>query len=137
TAIDYSAPLDPVTLPVGNYSVSKELAAHQATLEEYADHYIARFRQEGSPCYIDPDNFAPQFDFDCETTCEECREALGTEMEFVTSHLKGIYHIEDSDTTTLVVTYSGGQYNVSVTPNEDANFGIPIPEDEAEGHAYR
>ncbi|MCO6175372.1 DUF6443 domain-containing protein [Flavobacterium sp. NRK F10] len=81
------------TLEVGNYNIVKEIVVDDDVLNNYADDYINRLKVEG--CVICPEALSPEAAFeDCFQTCEECVEALGTDVnDYILTHLE-LYNID-------------------------------------------
>jgi len=68
------------TAPVerGTFMVTKNLTVNKATLEAYADDYIARLTDENGPCYTPFETIAPEplFIDGCFTSCQECEDSV-------------------------------------------------------------
>jgi RHS repeat-associated protein len=75
----------PISLPIGSYTLIKELTLNDAALQSYLDDY---FNPQLNSCILTYDDFVDQainlIDFsDCEMTCDECLTKLGSVSEFV------------------------------------------------------
>lgn len=64
-----------LTLPRGSYTIDKRLVVNEAALLNYVEHYL---NPDENPCLLDTTIFEVEVPFDCNTTCEECAEGLGT-----------------------------------------------------------
>lgn len=64
-----------LTLPRGSYTIDKRLVVNEAALLNYVAHYL---NPDENPCLLDTTIFEVEVPFDCNTTCAECAEGLGT-----------------------------------------------------------
>lgn len=64
-----------LTLPRGSYTIDKRLVVNEAALLNYVSHYL---NPDENPCLLDTTIFEVEVPFDCNTTCAECAEGLGT-----------------------------------------------------------
>ena len=130
-----------LSLNTGNYSLLKELKVNKEVLNDYADKYMAKITDSSSSCYINPSdflNFSSTTNITCETTCEECIASIGTQTDYISNQLMGIYHVSNNDANPFTIDAT----TFDVTINQPAsgssiNFGQPIPETEVEGFAIR
>ncbi|MEM9337181.1 MAG: DUF6443 domain-containing protein [Bacteroidota bacterium] len=78
---ELTAPLQAINMPRGSYRVSKRLAVHVPTMEQYADDYVERLQDPTDACYVAPETVSdlPALDLSgCFVTCEDCEAALIT-----------------------------------------------------------
>ena len=137
STIDYSHDFSPsnLLLNTGNYSLVKELKVDENTLNDYADHYVRMLTDKkfGGSCYINPNDFSPQLNIDCETTCQECEESIGTKCQYVLKQIKNIYNVPQTNTTLFTQNGSNCSIivnNLNTNEDESINFGQPISQEE-------
>ena len=68
-------------LKIGNYSVTKRLTVQQASLNNFADQYMAQFTDPAGACYVNPNDFAPEVSLKgCLDVCHLCLLDYGIDM---------------------------------------------------------
>ncbi len=109
------------TLNTGTYSLTKDLRINEDVLNNYADEYVALLINPSSDCYADPAGFAPNVDFlsDCDLTCDECTDELGSRDDFIIEQFNLYYDTYD---TSIVFTININVVTwASSDPAADAN----------------
>ncbi|WNM19473.1 DUF6443 domain-containing protein [Flavobacterium capsici] len=133
--VNYQQSFNPANLllSTGSYSLVKELKVNQNTLQNYANHYVEMLTNPeiGGSCYIDPHGFSPeQFNIDCNTTCEECTQSIGTKCNYVLKQLKNIYNVPEGNNAVFVQNSSTCAVTVNNSQiTETINFGQPISQE--------
>ena len=96
TSVDYEFDLTSIPLPVGTYSVNKELTINEQALEDYASQYRLDLQDPTNDCYEDPSIFNPNVDtamcFGLD--CDDCATEWGTNIEYIESNLNAFYSVE-------------------------------------------
>ena len=128
-------------LNTGSYPLAKSLQVNEAILNAYADYYVEKLTTEGNECYISPNNFNPSLQIDCDISCEECEESVGSEAWiYVLNTLKSIYNITTQDYTqyfTINQQTSEVTVQVSQPIDQDVNLGQQITQIEISGFVTR
>ncbi|MFL9843551.1 RHS repeat domain-containing protein [Flavobacterium rhizosphaerae] len=122
-------------LNTGNYTLFKELRVNKEALNNYADFYESQLRDPNSECYVDPGIFAPVLEIDCETTCADCRESIGTQADYILTELKGYYNIADNDNTSLTINTTNLQVTIGASAVDV--LGNAIEQQKVNGLVYR
>lgn len=134
-----------VDLNVGTYSLVKDLQINKNRLEIYANQYIAELRNENSPCYLDPNAFAPQADFNsCAITCDGCAIdlvslyytfAIEPTIDDITTQIIEVakQNYVDIHTTGFESDASGNETSVPITNTDGDVFPIENWNDFDEG----
>jgi RHS repeat-associated protein len=135
-----SQPLLPeeIVLSTGSYSILKELKVKESSLNAFADRYVSSLTDPQSSCYIDPSDFGPNINIDCNTTCQECTESIGTQYQYVVKQLNAAYNVTGGSN---IFSVDQSTFAVSIIsqplPSSPINFGQPIATEEANGMAFR
>ena len=81
-------------LNTGTYAFRKELKVSDSILNIYAQHYRDKLQNPDSNCYINPDLFTPDAQFDTCTAilCSTCVDNLGPLGGYVVAELKTQYY---------------------------------------------
>lgn len=126
---------NPLQLKTGNYSLIKELKVNKAVLDEYADAYMAKLQDPtNTACYINPMEFVPPtISITCETTCEQCRESIGSKDDYILKQLNGIYGVPEGS---IIFVVNPTTFAVTINQpgsNSPINFGQEIVQNDVDG----
>ncbi|SPE77624.1 RHS Repeat protein [Flavobacterium columnare] len=123
-------------LEVGDYKLSKTLKVNKETLEGFADDYVANLRS----C-VKLEDFNPNININCKTTCEECEASVGTLPNFILNNLNGIYQVPTDKLIAGATYFIVNPNTLSVTQNSSAlpadvtvNYGMSITDVELKKH---
>jgi RHS repeat-associated protein len=81
---DFQQVLQSLTLQKGSYTVEKRLQVNQAALNKYVLNYL---NPDQNPCLLDTIDFEVEVELDCNTTCEECAQALGSLASYLSESM--------------------------------------------------
>ncbi|PHR44316.1 MAG: hypothetical protein COA32_14985 [Fluviicola sp.] len=98
-----SAPMENISLLQGSYHLSKTIKVNEQALEAYLSDYLSN-----SPCVLDITDFYEDPALDCNTSCQECEDDLGTLSEYLAlkgSELGGELTPQDSTDYTIEYNY--------------------------------
>ena len=79
----------------GAYKVYKKLRVDEEELEKHAQEFLAKLTdKDNAACYIRPDSLGPSTGLltDCDFTCQECDDQLGSLETYVLNELKLAYN---------------------------------------------
>ncbi|WP_163444385.1 RHS repeat domain-containing protein [Flavobacterium columnare] len=138
TPFEIEVPILPkdLQLEIGDYKLSKILKVNKESLEGFADDYVANLRS----C-VKQQDFEPQININCNTTCAECEASVGTLSNFILTNLNGIYQVPTDklidgssyfvvNPNTLLVSI-----NASALPTDvNVNYGMSIADVELKKH---
>ncbi|WP_203258194.1 RHS repeat-associated core domain-containing protein [Hyunsoonleella ulvae] len=122
TAIPVNTPstvqdLSEVFLNTGTYTLYKNLTIDENVLNNYANDYISQLKDSSSSCYINPDGFAPEAEIEgCDLTCDECKNDLGLQNEYIEDELRSYY---GSKSDFVITGNSSTGYTVDTIPQSD------------------
>lgn len=68
-----------IILGKGSYTLSKRLVVNDSALQQYKAHYLS----DSNACLLPSTTFLPDSTNDCNTSCQECADALGTLDSFL------------------------------------------------------
>ena len=138
--LEYYANFDPeeLVLNTGNYTVAKELSVNPEHLNNSLQKYVYALTDKESNCYIDPSQFSPDLDVNCEMSCSECLQNLSTKENYILNNLNAIYQIPQEE---VYLSIDPNTYLATIVsqPSDDSpvNFGQPLEIDIVNGFAKK